>query len=42
MGQDTKKSKMTLEKLAAMSQKEFVAIRKEMATKEDLKDFATK
>ncbi len=34
--------KMTLEKLAIMTQEDFLAIRKDMATKEDLRAFATK
>lgn len=33
---------MTLDKLATMTQREFLAVRKDMATKDDLKNFATK
>ncbi|KKS37327.1 MAG: hypothetical protein A3G49_01570 [Candidatus Sungbacteria bacterium RIFCSPLOWO2_12_FULL_41_11] len=39
---NAKKSKMTLDKLVSMTQREFSAVRKEMATKDDLKHFATK
>ena len=42
MKQRQKTSRMTLDKLATMTQEEFRAIRRDMATKEDLKHFATK
>lgn len=42
MRNGNKKSKMTLENLARMTQNEFTALREEMATKDDLKLLATK
>lgn len=37
-----KNPKMTIDKLARITANEFAAIRREMATKDDLKNFATK